>query len=599
MNSKSIEKIASTSNSLEQLEDQSASVNLVQQWLSNPFYISLIVLALVPPIFVIWYISQFAVDIPYIDSWGPSSYLAVATSEGRLKLSDLISDHGGHRLLLSNIVVVVSTILSNWDQRFEMFFSVGLAIVNFCFLMLIQYKQSAQLTIYALLPFSVLTFSMAQYDNWVWAFQTPWFFMLSGCIIVTYLVTSFRPGWFPLIIACSIAFLTSMTFVTTILIMPTMLLLMFLSKYRRPLHYAVVLIVSLILYFLNSGSADSLQTDIGIVEIVHRLLIYLGRTFVNGASDLSIYLQTIVGLYAIIICVCALVFIYLRTNNARPLTPWIGFIVFSLSAGLFASAFRWTITHNAAMSRYQSAAIIFWIGLVAIIIIAINLVIKKDRTELWEILLARGVVFSVLCLGLLQIILSIQFVVNPGKISWQGLLNEDHQACLLRAPIANDYTCLDLGNGYSLGGSDNVSLALFRNRLTLYNVEYIDVALSHIPLLTEESGSEFAVHEDNQQLTQMGTILRQELRLPKHATFEFQVSVKGAEEVIGLINLVTANGEDHVIFERELSDQYYDIKVNLSEFAGQEIVLEYELINLPNSTSVLWDNPRIRMSAKQ
>ncbi|MDY7020743.1 MAG: hypothetical protein SWJ54_05180, partial [Cyanobacteriota bacterium] len=90
----------------------------------------LLIFYFIPILIAFGYIIQFGVNIPSYDQWVlPKLFEKVATN--KLHFSDLFELHNNHRILFPRLIFISLAFLSDWNIKWEMFFSLGLAICTF------------------------------------------------------------------------------------------------------------------------------------------------------------------------------------------------------------------------------------------------------------------------------------------------------------------------------------------------------------------------------------------------------------------------------------------------------------------------------------
>ena len=78
-----------------------------------------LLLALLPPAFLAWFIYRFGVDVPFADQWDFVPLLDQLYS-GRLTFEALISQHNEHRFLFPKMIMLALAYWSDWNVLWEM-----------------------------------------------------------------------------------------------------------------------------------------------------------------------------------------------------------------------------------------------------------------------------------------------------------------------------------------------------------------------------------------------------------------------------------------------------------------------------------------------
>lgn len=128
-------------------------------------------LACLPPLYLAVAVWQLAVDVPFYDHWDFAQLLD-RSFEG-LSLRDLWQQHNEHRPMFALLVVLPLARLSGWNTNLELVGSLIAAAASFG--LLVRRMATAGLIRdsrgWAVPALSLLVFSMAQQENWLWGWQ--------------------------------------------------------------------------------------------------------------------------------------------------------------------------------------------------------------------------------------------------------------------------------------------------------------------------------------------------------------------------------------------------------------------------------------------
>ncbi len=124
-----------------------------------------------PPLVTLALVLLLHVDVPYYDQWDFLPLLD-AYYQHRLNLSDFLQPHNGHILLLPRAIMLVLAILTHWNTLAEVLFTFVCMLANWILLQRIgRYLLNRALAASELLLLSLLVFSLAQGQNWLWGWQ--------------------------------------------------------------------------------------------------------------------------------------------------------------------------------------------------------------------------------------------------------------------------------------------------------------------------------------------------------------------------------------------------------------------------------------------
>lgn len=305
--------------------------NLISQWLnhSDKLKLLLIVSALFPLLFLVAYVRENAYNIPFWDQWDSSLSIALKTGDGTLTLDDLIHQHNEHRILYTNLLTAFLTQTTHWDTRFEMGVSVVIATCNLALLYVIFYHHHPKLFPYIALPFALITFSLIQYENWLWGFQTQWFFANFFVLATIATLDIGRIGWRTLIIAAVLSFAGTFAIGYGVLAWFCGLLMMGMCGYRRYGYYAVWCVLAglaIYLYYTNGYETPAPlgeETGHDPINIIRFMTMYVMGGFAPPKATFINFFGFIIILIGSLLLPINMRYIWRRTHTLRPIAAWI------------------------------------------------------------------------------------------------------------------------------------------------------------------------------------------------------------------------------------------------------------------------------------
>ena len=139
-------------------------------------------------------ISNYGVDVPFVDEWDVGPPLFDKLSKGTLHLSDLFAQHNEHRIAVTRLIVLASGPLTHYNVKTLMYLTFALACATAVIIYWLGQKtlrdrdQVGTGTTFLLsLLANLLLFSAVQYENWLWSMQLQ-FFVPSLCLVAGLLV---------------------------------------------------------------------------------------------------------------------------------------------------------------------------------------------------------------------------------------------------------------------------------------------------------------------------------------------------------------------------------------------------------------------------
>lgn len=152
----------------------------------------LLVIYSLPVILLFWFVSTFSVNVPFWDDWELVKLFEKIDS-GIVNFQDFTNQHNEHRIFFPKIIFAIIAFSSNWNIKLETYFNLLLALVNFVLLYKIAIPNSEQsnkkLFNLVNVAICILTFSLTQYENWLWGFQISWFLINTCLIMAVFIIT--------------------------------------------------------------------------------------------------------------------------------------------------------------------------------------------------------------------------------------------------------------------------------------------------------------------------------------------------------------------------------------------------------------------------
>jgi hypothetical protein len=169
--------------------------------------VATVLAGLVSPALYFAYVAHYSVNVPQADDWW-SIPLVHSALHGRLTLGMLWSQYHESRMFTSNLVVTASAFVGRFDTRSIMFFGAGIYVATFWVLLVVLRRYlSRGLSPVLVLLIGAISFSLANVQNALWAFQLPWFLMELFLVLAVALLVmprTRRPVYFALAIVASV-----------------------------------------------------------------------------------------------------------------------------------------------------------------------------------------------------------------------------------------------------------------------------------------------------------------------------------------------------------------------------------------------------------
>ncbi|HZO95317.1 MAG TPA: hypothetical protein VFB22_16335 [Candidatus Baltobacteraceae bacterium] len=141
-----------------------------------PLVVAAYAAAFACPVAIAALVALTVVDAPIYDEWIWSP-LVLAAHGGTLRFADVWATQGAHRSVVPTLIALALARIDGWNVRVEAFAGVLLALATQLLLLRLFLRRCGGVA-RAAAPFlfaSVLLWSLAQCENWLWGFQLSWF----------------------------------------------------------------------------------------------------------------------------------------------------------------------------------------------------------------------------------------------------------------------------------------------------------------------------------------------------------------------------------------------------------------------------------------
>ncbi|MBU3727768.1 MAG: hypothetical protein FGM37_00740 [Phycisphaerales bacterium] len=168
---------------------------------------------------LVYYVGSFGVNVPIADDWDHIK-TSIDWNDNGITAVSLLALHNEHRLAVPRLVTHATLVLSAGDYRAILLLNAGIALVSLAIIL----KAIARLPLSrwelaaASIAVSVLFTSWCQWQNWLWAFQTPWFLLPLLVVAAAAAVAWSRSAWTAAAIMAAAAILAPMIMVNGIFV---------------------------------------------------------------------------------------------------------------------------------------------------------------------------------------------------------------------------------------------------------------------------------------------------------------------------------------------------------------------------------------------
>jgi hypothetical protein len=336
--------------------------------------------AAAPALLVITLVVYYWTNIPIWDEW---DFVAIISAyhHGTLSLADFYAQHNEHRILFPNLVMFVLVQASGWDTRWEMAFSLVVALVTFGLLVLMLRRGLRTRWVLAVaVPLaSLVVFSPVQYENWMWGWQIEWFMMVLGVVGAVCALSIWKSprSWKPMALAMAAATLATYSLGSGMLVWVACLPVLLVDRRLRRWTPAWVVLaaVEIVLYFTDYTTVSN-QDDIAAilkhpVAFGHYMSVYLARPLVPGFSPTKSVFVT--GWLLLVLAAASGYLALRRRADLVVALPWLCLAGYTVLAGTITASSRLVFgLQQASASRYTAISNLFIVSTIAVVCIVLS-----------------------------------------------------------------------------------------------------------------------------------------------------------------------------------------------------------------------------------
>ena len=567
-------------------------------------------------------IRTFGVNVPYWDEWDSSAFIAIHASEGFLPIAFIFAQHNEHRIVFSKFTVAVSTWLTNWDTRFEMWVSFGLAVLTFLLLFDMLRRESPSL-LWLGIPLAWLVFSVRQSHNWLAAFQTCFLYISLFSTLTVWLLVRLDVGWRALWAMALSTFAASWSLSSGLPLWIAMLPGLWLRGYRKWQHYVFWVLATAFCLWLYFKDLIWLEVGRGqgtLLDYLVFILRFLGSPFVPERPE-SLTSALLIGAAGIVLF-CWNVFSLRRHLSNRLLAASFVFFLLGVANATITAQGRIGFSLGSPMqpiiTRYVTIANFMWIGLLLVIAVSFTQKIRISTQHLNKLtLIIAALLYTITVIQTISV-MPIREAFSP---SLPILPSPEERTCVMNVVFSHDKSCFLKLFPYSHSHINTVQ-ELAKRRLTTFTDWQVDFAPAQQPAFAHVQPI-LGIPDDVNRLPRWmndgdGVALLQ----PPPSTAEQYLQLPNAPQVffeaeidVALHNepeqvdtpLIEANFRLGIREGREVRFIYearFDrdvgaplpIQVNLSQWRGKAVTVVYQTHLVhgdPSYAWVMWRNPRV------
>lgn len=317
------------------------------------------VLALLPPLYILYLITRYGIDVPFWDQW-EFVLLLKKFKTGALSFPDLWAQHNEHRILFPKLIMLVLAAATGWDIRYEFYANFFLAGLTFVFLNLLSRKEAGgRCAPWFSVVSAFLVFSPVQVENWTWGWQIQIFLGVLGAVVAVWSVSRWPAQWKGLIVAMGAALLASYSFNNGLLTWPVVGILLLAQGQWKMRHiglWAAAFIISVFLYYHGYQKPElhpSLLYPLNHpYDYIRYVFAYLGSPLAFSKREHAIVIGI---LLTCILCIASVQVWRSGREGFQRLLPWLALALYSILSAAVTGIGRLGFGVDQAMSgRYTT-----------------------------------------------------------------------------------------------------------------------------------------------------------------------------------------------------------------------------------------------------
>lgn len=358
-------------------------------------YLSL-VLTFIPLIYLIFIVIKFKVDVPFWDQWELVPLLE-KYYQGTVGFSDLWAQHNEHRPLFPRLIMLILAKISNWDITYELAVNILLALG---ILGAIVYQINKSLMTNLLLPIiSLMIFSLAQAENWLWGWQIQFFLNIFAVVVGFIILTNPPLTRLSFVLTLILGIIATYSVANGLLFWPIGLLMLLLNcdNQNRRIYITAWLFISVIVFLSYFYTYHQPEQHPSLFFVFYRPLVFISYVLTYLGALLSTFNTEgafIFGLLGVsIFSLTPWILIKAKKMNLQTLLPLISLGLYAIGTAVITGIGRAGFGALQAKSfRYVAFSSLFWV----INVILLYLLGTKQRVfRLLSIISIVAVVFLV------------------------------------------------------------------------------------------------------------------------------------------------------------------------------------------------------------
>jgi len=350
---------------------------------------------LAAPLLILYFINQYAVNVPYIDEWSFTRVI-YAYRQKQLTFGMFLEPHNGHVIAFPRLAMLgLAVIARRWNIIAELYANVVLCLTCvFAWWAILRPHTRPSVAAGAAILCSWLIFSLIHALNWFMGFQITWV-MAFACGVFAIIALN-AGGRMAFAAACALAFVGSFSMGGGLLIWVIGFgMLLFLRRGKRLIVWSALAALSVALFLRFTNGGQSMAGLGSIPKIAEFVAVMLGAPFGVSWGVTTSQGIGMAGLAAFAL----LLFVVMRSGLARPAwMPWAAFGALAILQATLTAVGRVEKSGSriALSSHYALFGLLFWVGLVGLFALWFNLRTRASafKKPLWLMAFPLAALFA-------------------------------------------------------------------------------------------------------------------------------------------------------------------------------------------------------------
>lgn len=432
------------------------------KWVLEPHNTIPVLVTLALMYLAIFYVQSYGRAVPINDQWLFNQQIAYETVNGTLQANDLLGETVGHRPFFTNFLTFLVTITTDWNVSVENAFNFIFAVIIFLLLLTIFRKDHPQKVHLVMVPFALLVFSLHQYLNWLCGAYNAFHFAIMFFLSALWSLHRSQGGWGALLAAAIFAACAMFSQAQGIVTWGVVIVGMWLYGYRKPQHYAFILVAAAaLLGFYIAGTPISVDESvdsgssvafIAPDDLLSFVLPYLGNPF---TYEFDISLATAIAVIGLGLWVANLVALW-RLGQRQWIVPWFLLALYPFGSALLQALARFEADYllYTIEQRFTAISMLFWISLFALMVL--NYLQYRETTRFPYLSLANGAVLVLLLVTYMQANI---WNMQRMALRYDHVIGEiadvnREETCIREFPLKNNPDCYRLTAPVPLGNAE-------------------------------------------------------------------------------------------------------------------------------------------------